>query len=60
MGGEIDSYNGHADTFNQNSLALNSSNIWSHWGTQGGLITDTSQLNGFSYSNSEWSWNTVS
>ena len=58
MGGEVYSYNGHADTFNMNSLALNSNNIWSKWGTQGGWITD-SQLNGFSYSNSEWSWNTV-
>ncbi len=59
IGGEVYSSDGHADTFNINSLAQISGGQWSHWGTQGGYITGYGQLNGFSYSNSEWSWNTV-
>jgi hypothetical protein len=59
MGGEIWSSNGHADTFNMYGYGINASGQHVNWGTQGGIITDTTQLNGFSYSNSEWSWNTV-
>ena len=59
MGGEVWSSNGHADTFNMYGYAVNAAGQNVNWGTQGGVITDTAQFNGFSYSNSEWSWNTV-
>jgi hypothetical protein len=61
IGGEVYSTDGHADTFNINSLAQMSGGQWSHWGTQGGWFSQNGKglLNGFSYSNSEWSWNTV-
>jgi len=58
MGAEIYSTNGHADTFNMYGKAINTSYQFGNWAGQGGVITDTQQLNGFSYQNSEWSWNT--
>ena len=59
MGGEVFLISGHADTFNMYSKATNGSGQSVNWGMQGGVITDPVQLNGFSYQNSEWSWNTV-
>ena len=63
LGAEVASTNACAKTFTMYSSAYNSSGQRVNWGTQTGTFIPTSiagtQLNGISYQNSEWSWNTV-
>ncbi len=63
MGAEIASTNGCAQTFNMYSGAFNGSGQKVNWGAQTSYFEPTviagTEVNGTSYQNSEWSWNTV-
>jgi hypothetical protein len=61
MGAEVATPVGHAGTFTMYSKAINSASQFVNWGSQGGVFEPPqpgNPLNGFSYQNSEWSWNT--
>jgi hypothetical protein len=63
MGAEVATPVGHAQTFNMYSDAETLSNVWGTWGAQAGVFKPPgiagTVLNGVTYQNSEWSWNTV-
>jgi hypothetical protein len=63
LGAEVATTNGCAQTFNMYSQAYNSAGQPGNWGAQTAYWVPVNiggtQLNGFSYQNSEWSWNTV-
>ncbi|MGH9180431.1 MAG: hypothetical protein ACRDY5_01770 [Acidimicrobiales bacterium] len=61
MGGEIVSNDGHADTFDMYSRTVNGAGQFVFWNNQSPFFSSQAvgQLNGISYQNSQWSWNTV-
>lgn len=63
MGAEVATPNGCARTFTMDSQAYNSSDVAVNWGTQAAAFSPPGiggvDLNGISYHNSDWSWNTV-
>lgn len=61
MGGEVYSPAASASTFSMTSQGVcDTGSLESCGSGQTGIVTDTSLLNGVSYSDSEWSWNTTS
>jgi hypothetical protein len=63
QGAEVATSNGCAKTFDMYSQAYNSAGQRVNWGAQTSVFIPTwiagTELNGISYQNSEWSWNTV-